>query len=346
MNLDLPLLWALIVGFALAMYIILDGFDLGVGILLLSAKNAVERDLMVKSIAPVWDGNETWLVMVGVGLLGGFPLAYGILLPAFYIPAFIMLMFLAFRGVSFEFRFHAGRGRRIWDYAFSIGSFGAAFCQGIVIGGLVQGIRVENGSFAGSALDFLSPFTLLTGLTLPLGYAYIGATWLAFRTEGPLGERSRHQALAHLAAFVLCVLGVVLWARSIQPRLGSGLGMETQTALPWANLAVFLIFAGVAATTLRRKMEAWMFYSAVLVFLATFGGLELALFPFAVPFEINIWQAASGERSQIVLLLAVTLLLPVVLIYSGYSYRVFRGKVTVQDLEKAEESSLLKEIAE
>jgi cytochrome d ubiquinol oxidase subunit II len=340
MNFDLPFLWALVVGFALAMYIILDGFDLGVGILLLTAKSETERDLMVQSIAPVWDGNETWLVMVGVGLLGGFPLAYGILLPAFYLPAFCMLMCLAFRGVSFEFRFQAGATRRIWDYAFAAGSVGAAVCQGLVVGGMIQGVHVANNSFTGGALDFVSPFSILTGLTLPLGYAYIGASWLAFRTENALAERSRGQALAHLAAFVVVVMAVVLWAGREQPQLGSGLDASSRARGPWWNTGLFLAAAMASAIALFQRAGAWMFVTSVGVFLVTFGGLELALYPYIVPFRLTVWQAASAETSQQFLLIAIALLMPVVLCYSAYSYYVFRGKVRTNapDEEPAKDS--------
>jgi cytochrome d ubiquinol oxidase subunit II len=191
MTVDLPLAWAFVIGFALTMYVILDGFDLGVGMLLLTVGNESDRDIMIRSIAPVWDGNETWLVLVGAGLLGGFPSAYGIALPAFYLPLVVMLLSLALRGAAFEFRFQTRRWRWIWDAAFSAGSWGAALCQGLIVGALLTGVRVRDSGFAGSALDCLRSFGLLTALTVASAYMVLGATWLMFRTTGTLADASR-----------------------------------------------------------------------------------------------------------------------------------------------------------
>lgn len=335
MMLDIPFLWALIVGFALAMYIILDGFDLGIGILLLFTGEQEHRDLMVRSIAPLWDGNETWLVLVGVGLLGGFPAAYGILLPALYLPAFFMLMSLAFRGVSFEFRFQAGEGRRLWDYAFGLGSLGAAVSQGIALGALIHGVSVSNSSFNGGAMDFLSPLSLTCGLVLPIGYSYIGACWLAVKTTGPLSQRSRRQALILLALFPVGVIGVAVWAGSVQPLLHSALTTAAFPAL-LLNLIALLAATVISGWVLLSGREKFYFPSAIAVFVTVFGGFELSLYPYIVPFQLTIWHAASAEKSQAALLTAVALLLPVVLAYSAYSYNVFKGKVTTADLEDQE----------
>src|SRR5256714_7394736 len=196
----LPVIWAAIIGFAVAMYVILDGFDLGIGILFPFAKTEHERDQMMNSVAPFWDGNETWLVLGGAGMMVAFPLAYSIILPALYLPVIIMLLALVFRGVAFEFRWIGVTSKRHWTVAFAAGSALAAFCQGLILGGLIQGIKMENGAFAGGAFDWATPFAALCGLGVVTGYALLGAGWLTMKTEGKVAERARGHAKILLLA--------------------------------------------------------------------------------------------------------------------------------------------------
>ena len=187
---SIPVIWALVIGTAVALYVILDGFDLGIGILFPLFKNEEDRDQMMNSVAPFWDGNETWLVLGGGGLWVAFPKAYAVIMPALYLPVIVMLLALVFRGVAFEFRWVAKPRHRKWDIAFAAGSVIAAFCQGLILGGIVQGISVANGEFAGASFDWLTPFSLLCGVSLVVGYALIGATWLEMKTLGAVGERA------------------------------------------------------------------------------------------------------------------------------------------------------------
>lgn len=326
MTLDVPLLWSCILLVALTMYVLLDGFDLGVGMLLLSARSEVDRELMIRSIAPVWDGNETWLVLVGAGLLGGFPAAYGIALPAFYLPLILMLLCLALRGTAFEFRFQSGRPR-LWDLAFSVGSWGAALCQGLIIGALLQGVRVRGMTFAGATLDCLRPFGVLTGITVALAYCTLGSTWLIMRTSGPLNHLSRARARIAVAAFVLAILLVVASARSLAPEL-------IAHASRWSALRAAIFIAVLVAVTavlyrsLRQQSEWAPFASAVTSVMIVTLAFVYTVWPYLIPYELNFRDAASPERSQIVLLCGALFILPIVLAYSAYSYFLFRGKVT------------------
>src|SRR5256884_3856327 len=207
----LPVIWAAVIGLAVAMYVILDGFDLGVGILFPFAETEKERDQMMNSVAPFWDGNETWLVLGGAGMMVAFPLAYSIILPALYLPVIVMLLALVFRGVAFEFRWIGITSKRHWTFAFAAGSALAAFCQGLVLGGLIQGIKVENGAFAGGAFDWASPFAALCGFGVLAGYALLGATWLVMKTEGAVAERAREQAKLLLVTVLVFMAAVSLW---------------------------------------------------------------------------------------------------------------------------------------
>src|SRR5438270_1026547 len=207
----LPVIWAAIIGLAVAMYVILDGFDLGIGILFPFAKTEHERDQMMNSVAPFWDGNETWLVLGGAGMMVAFPLAYSIILPALYLPVIIMLLALVFRGVAFEFRWIAGSSKGQWTFAFTVGSALAAFCQGLILGGLIQGVKVENGAFAGGAFDWATPFAALCGLGLMAGYALLGATWLTMKTEGSVAQHARAEAKLLLIVVLACMVVVSLW---------------------------------------------------------------------------------------------------------------------------------------
>ncbi len=323
----LTLAWAVVIAFAIILYVILDGFDLGLGILFPLAPSHADRDTMMNSIAPVWDGNETWLVLGGVSLLAAFPLAYAVILPATYIPILMMVMALVLRGVAFEFRFKAERSRFLWDAAFTGGSTLAALGQGLVLGAFIQGFPVENGRYAGGAFGWLTPFSLMTGIGLVFGYALLGATWLIWKTDGSLQAWSRRAARPALLA-VLALIGIVsLWTPLAHP-------MIAERWFAWPNLLylspVPLVTAALALLTWRTiasDSDRLPFAGAVGLFLLSFLGLGISLWPYAVPPHITIWQAAAQPESQLFMLVGVLILIPLILAYTGYSYWVFRGKV-------------------
>src|SRR5262245_23084152 len=243
----LPVIWAALIGTAVALYVILDGFDLGIGILFPTTKSEAEQDQMINSIAPFWDGNETWLVLGGGGLLVAFPHAYAVVMPALYLPVIVMLLGLIFRGVAFEFRTVADASKKYWTFAFAAGSTLAAFCQGLILGGLIQGIKVENGAFAGGAFDFATPFALLCGLGVVTGYALLGACWLVMKTEGPVADRARGHAKLLLLAVLAFMVIVSLWTPLQFPRI----------AQRWLSLPNILFLWPVPAITALTAYLAW-----------------------------------------------------------------------------------------
>src|SRR5437588_12319796 len=243
----LPVIWAALIGVAVALYVILDGFDLGVGILFPFAKSDKDRDQMINSIAPFWDGNETWLVLGGGGLLVAFPRAYAVIMPALYLPVIVMLLGLIFRGVAFEFRTVAVTSKKYWTFAFAGGSTLAAFCQGLILGGLIQGVKVENGAFAGGAFDWTTPFAVLCGLGLVAGYALLGATWLLMKTEGGVAKRARFEAKLLLVAVLGLMAIVSLWTPLAFERI----------AVRWFSLPNLLFFWWVPAATALVAIAAW-----------------------------------------------------------------------------------------
>jgi cytochrome bd ubiquinol oxidase subunit II len=322
----LPLIWAGIIGTAVMLYVILDGFDLGVALLFPFTKSEAERDQMVSSIAPFWDGNETWLVMGGAGLLVAFPLAYAIIMPALYIPIIVMLLGLVFRGVAFEFRTVANR-KAGWNAAFVGGSLAATLAQGAALGGLIQGIRIENDAFAGGPFDWLSPLSLLCGLGLTAGYALLGATWLIWRTEGAVAERARRQAGALLAA-VLGLMGAV----SLYTPLAFERIAERWFSLPnllwlWPVPIVTVALGWAAWRWIEAKHDARPFVATIGLFLLGYLGLVISSFPYLVPPSLTIWQTAAAPSSQAFMLVGTVVLLPAILGYTAWSYWVFRGKV-------------------
>ena len=322
----LPIAWSCVIGFALAMYLICDGFDLGVGILLVTARGRSQRDEMIYSIQPVWDGNETWLVLVGAGLLGGFPIAYGTLLPAFYIPLILMLLCLALRGTAFEFR-EQTRSSTAWDVVFSIGSAGAALCQGTIAGGLVQGINTLDNHFAGTSLDCITPFSAICGVTLLFGYAALGVAWLFFRTSGTL--RDQMQCLG--ARLSLC-FALLFFASGVFSSRYLWLSTSGASISHWRWLpAIFgLLCSVVSAALIRRGKEFSAFAASVLMMLAGLCTTIFTVWPFLVPYKITIKQASSVEHSQIVLLIGALVVIPVILCYTAFSYYVFRGKIQAE----------------
>lgn len=321
MTFDLTLAWALIVAGAVVMYVLLDGFDLGVGVLFPFAWGEAERDLMMASIAPVWDGNETWLVLGGAGLLAAFPAAYALLLPALFLPLMLMLLALVFRGVAFEFRAHAGR-KGPWNAAFAVGSLLAAMCQGVVVGAVVQGVPVDPGTWR-----WLTPFCALTALAVPVGYGLLGATWLHMKTEGALQARSRRLAFGLLALLLGAIGAVSLWTPLTQPAIAQRwFSLPNFYFLSQVPLATLLLAAG-CALALWRGWERRAFVSAMGLFLLAYVGLVISLWPYIVPRTLTFWDAAAAPATQRFTLIGVALTLPFVLGYTVLGYRSFAGKV-------------------
>ncbi|WP_308910809.1 cytochrome d ubiquinol oxidase subunit II [Pseudokordiimonas caeni] len=324
---DLPLLWALLIAASILIYVILDGFDLGIGILFPFLETDEDRDTAMNSVAPVWDGNETWLVLGGGGLFATFPLAYSVLMPALYVPVLLMLLGLIFRGVAFEFRWKSRGHRKAWDHSFTIGSMVAAFCQGIALGAFVQGIEVDGRAYAGGWWDWLTPFSLLTGLALVIGYALLGATWLVMKTEGRLGLKAVRYARVTMIGTVMFIALISLATLSLDPRF-----MEIWTAWP-AILYVAPVPFAVALLafylwrSLGRAMDHRPFLATIGLFVLSFVGLGISLFPYVVPLNITIWDAAAPDKSLGFLMVGTAFLLPLILGYTGYAYWVFRGKM-------------------
>jgi cytochrome d ubiquinol oxidase subunit II len=324
---DLVATWALLVSFALLAYVVLDGFDLGIGILFALGRDKQERDVMMNTIAPVWDGNETWLVLGGGGLLAAFPLAYSLLLTAFYAPVIAMLLALVFRGVAFEFRSRTERWRPLWDLAFIGGSFAAAFFQGIMVGAFVQGVRIADGAYAGGWFDWLTPFSVLTGVSLVAGYALLGASWLVMKTEGELQRRMRALQVPLGAVTVACIglvsFGTVFENEAVRDRWFAAGSFLFLWVIPVLTGIVALAFF----VAVRRKRELLPFLLALCLFVGAFLGLTGSMYPYIVPPDITYAAAANAETSLGFLLVGTLLLLPVILGYTAHAYWVFRGKV-------------------
>lgn len=326
MTLDLPLIWALLIAFAVLAYVVLDGFDLGVGILFPFIEEAGDRDTAMNSIAPVWDGNETWLVLGGGGLLAVFPLAYATLLPAFYAPIMAMLLGLILRGVAFEFRFRTEQ-KYIWDWSFAGGSTVAALSQGIMLGAFIQGIRVEGRAYAGGWFDWLTPFSLATGVAVVGGYALFGASWLIWKASGNLQNRAyalaRPLAVALFAAIVL----ISCWTPYLQPNL----------LHRWLSSPAIYFVAPVPVLTFIAADRLWFalrdrqhdrvpFLATLALFVLSYVGFGISLYPYIVPPRMTIWDAAAPDKSLAFLLAGAAVLIPLILIYTAYAYWVFRGK--------------------
>jgi cytochrome bd ubiquinol oxidase subunit II len=327
MSFDLTVLWALIIVFAIFVYVVMDGFDLGIGILFPTFTVGRERDTAMNSVAPVWDGNETWLVLGGGGLLAAFPLAYGVILSALYAPIIAMLLALVFRGVAFEFRWRDPEHRAFWDLAFTGGSFVAALSQGIVLGAILQGIEVSGRAYAGGWWDWLTPFSLLTGISLVAGYALLGCTWLVMKTEGALQQHARRLAwwfgAATLAAIVVVSLATPFLENAYYERWFS-----YPNILLVAPVPVLVAIASLAFVhSLRSGREVAPFLLALFVFLLCFIGLGISIFPYVIPGAVTIWDAATHPRSQVFMLVGTAIMVPIILGYTAWAYWVFRGKV-------------------
>ena len=330
MQLDLALVWAGIIAFGLMMYVVMDGFDLGIGILFPFIVDRPERDAMVNSIAPVWDGNETWLVLGGAGLLAAFPLAYAVVLSALYLPLVLMLSGLIWRGVAFEFRFKADVDHKpFWDEAFAWGSYVATFSQGVTLGAFINGIPVAHGAYAGGALDWLTPFSLFCGAGLVVAYALLGVTWLVMKTEGMLQQRMRNLGRSVTLVLLLVIVIVSLWTPLSHPA----------TAKRWFSMPNVLFFSpvpvlvAVVTWALHRALASDAHGSPFLLALALiflgYSGLLISLWPNIVPPDMSIWAAAGPNQSLGFVLVGAVCIIPFILAYTAWSYYVFRGKVKV-----------------
>jgi len=324
---DLTIIWAFVIAFAVAAYVVMDGFDLGIGILFPRFRVGKERDAAMNAIAPVWDGNETWLVLGGGGLMAAFPLAYAIILPALYAPLIAMLLGLVFRGVAFEFRWRDPAHRRAWDFAFFAGSLIATFAQGITLGALLQGIDVEGRAYAGGWWDWLTPFSLLTGTSLVIGYALLGSTWLVWKTDGALHADARRFARRLLPALIVALGAVSLWTPFLE-----GKYYERWFQAPGLFVAVPmpLLVAGAALMAWRsiaKGRDGAPFGWTLALFALSLAGLGISFWPDVIPGRITIWQAAAPPVSQAFMLVGAAVLVPLILAYTAWSYWVFRGKV-------------------
>jgi len=327
MSLDLAFIWAGLIAFAVLAYVMLDGFDLGVGVLFPFVRDKALRDDMMNSVAPVWDGNETWLVLGGGGLFAVFPLAYSVIMPALYAPIIGMLLGLTFRGVAFEYRWKTVRGQFFWDWAFAGGSTIAAFFQGVALGALVQGIPVVGRAYAGGWWAWLTPFSLLTGVALVVGYALLGSTWLIYKTEGELQDRAYVFAWRSGLTTLCLIAAVSLWTPFLKGAyMTRWLGWPQilyAAPVPLMVLATgYSLYLGLRDRDLLRP-----FLAALGLFVLSYIGIAISFYPYIVPNSITIWQAAAPDASLEFLLVGASVLIPMILAYTAYSYWVFRGKV-------------------
>ncbi|HZH28408.1 MAG TPA: cytochrome d ubiquinol oxidase subunit II [Azospirillaceae bacterium] len=326
----LTLIWTGIIGFAVFMYVLMDGFDLGLGILFPFAPTDTDRDVMMNSVAPIWDFNETWLILGAAGLFAAFPVAYTVILPALYLPILFMLVALIFRGVTFEFRFKARTSRWLWDRSFHFGSLVATFMQGVALGTFIQGIPVEGRTYVGGPLNWLTPFSLLVGLALVFGYALLGATWLIWRSENGLQAWARSVTRLLLYAVLAFIVLVSLLTPTLHPQI-------VERWFSWPNILLLSpvpIVTAVLAVSLWRSAagrgEVRPFILAMGLFLLSYIGIAVSLWPYLIPFSVTIQQAASPPETQMFLLVGMVFLIPTILVYTAYCYWVFRGKISAE----------------
>jgi cytochrome d ubiquinol oxidase subunit II len=335
MNLEfiLPIIWSIIIATGVIIYVVLDGFDLGVGILFPFISDEKQKNNMMNAIAPFWDGNETWLVLGGAGLFGAFPMVYSTILPILYIPLVIFLMALIFRGVSFEFRFKATHSRPIWDWTFAVGSTLMAICQGIVLGTFVQGFNMNGTTFIGSGFEWLSPFAIFCGIAVAVGYALLGASWLILKTSGDLQAKMRVYAKNLAYSIVLCMLIVAVWTPFVSKEI-----LERWVSLPDSVImfvipllivyCIFKLFASIKDETVPDNKP---FMYSIFIFVLCYLGLAASIWPYIIPRHIDIWQASSPVASQLFILVGTVIILPVILFYIYKIYSVFKGKITEND---------------
>lgn len=322
---DLTIIWAGIIGFGLMMYVLMDGFDLGQGILFPFAPNEKARDTMMNSVAPIWDGNETWLVLGGAGLLAAFPLVYAVFLPALYIGVFLLLAGLIFRGVAFEFRFKANTSKHLWSWSFSVGSTVAAFAQGAVVGAYIQGFETDGFVYSGGPLDWLSLFSILTGFGLVIGYALLGSTWLILKTEGELQDWAYKITpmllMGLLAVFAIVCVYTPFIDESVKVRWFDNI------SIIWVLPVLVLYCAFLVLRSVKKRQDGMPFVATMGIFLFSYLGLIVSKWPYIVPPNFTIYDAASAYNSQLFLLLGFLFVMPIILGYTSWTYWVFRGKV-------------------
>jgi len=329
LELYLPVIWAGLIAAAVGLYVVLDGFDLGIGILFPSSRKEEERDQMMNSVAPFWDGNETWLVLGGGGLWVAFPQAYAVIMPAMYLPVIVMLLALIFRGVSFEFRAVSKPNHGFWDYAFFGGSTLAAFAQGVILGGLIQGITVVDGKFGGGPFDWATPFALLCGVGLVAGYGLLGAAWLIAKTDGAVQERARGQARFFLIAVLALIAAVSLWTPLGFERIAERWFATPNIYFLWPVPLVTAALGWYVWRSLGRARDYAPFVGTVGLFVLAYLGLAISTFPYLVPPTLTVWDTAAIPESQIFTLIGVVVLLPIILGYFAFVFWTFRGKVSV-----------------
>ncbi|MFQ3252601.1 MAG: cytochrome d ubiquinol oxidase subunit II [Loktanella salsilacus] len=327
MEFDLAFIWAGIIAFAVLTYVVLDGFDLGVGILFPFAHTKKDRDTMMNSVAPIWDGNETWLVLGGGGLFAVFPLAYAVVMSALYMPIILMLLALVFRGVAFEYRWRTERWKKVWDIAFFGGSTMAALCQGIALGALVQGIAVTDRHYSGGWWDWLTPFSMLTGIAVVIGYALLGATWIMMKTDGAVHHRMRDLAKPLAIATLVFIALVSVWTPFQNPiyfeRWFTMPGMLITLPVPlFMAFAVYKLFHGIA-----NGRDVAPFLASMALFVISFIGIGISFYPMMVPPSLTIWDVAAPDSSLKFALVGTVVLVPLILGYTAYAYWVFRGKL-------------------
>jgi len=332
MGIDLPLIWFAIIIFATLMYIVMDGFDLGIGMLLPVTRDMQERDMMVNTVAPVWDGNETWLVLGGAALFGAFPLAYAVIVDALSIPLTLMLIALIFRGVAFEFRFKALPNHRgFWDKAFIVGSGCATFIQGIVVGAVINGFPVSERTFVGGAFDWLTPFNLFCGIGLMCAYALLGSTWLIMKTSHHLQNKMYRITRPLLLALLVIIAIISIWTPLSH-------GDIAERWFSWPNIAFLLpvpvltlVCAGVIWRGTRHGDHYLPFMMTLLLVFLGFSGLGISIWPHIIPPSIDIWQAAAPPQSLGFMLVGALFIIPIILVYTFWSYYVFRGKISADE---------------
>ncbi len=327
---DYALIWAALIAIAVLGYVVLDGFDLGVGILF-PILDENEKDTAMNSIAPIWDGNETWLVLGGGGLFAVFPLAYAIIMSAMYAPIVTMLIALIFRGVAFEYRYRTKTNRHWWDLSFFGGSLVAALSQGIILGALLQGVDVIDRQFVGGPLDWLSPFSLFCGFAVVVGYTLLGACWLLIKTSGPIEAKLTGKSRVLAFLFFLSIAIVSVWLPLISEPVA-----ERWFSFP--NSAIFFLIPFVSAIgaffvlrklTQEKPLGAYVW--TLVIYLMAFIGFVVSIYPYLVPRAITLWEAAGPDNSLLFLLVGTVILLPIIISYTAYSYWVFRGKVSADE---------------
>ncbi|MEM1243632.1 MAG: cytochrome d ubiquinol oxidase subunit II [Pseudomonadota bacterium] len=329
---DLVLIWGGIIGFIIMMYVILDGFDLGIGILFPFVRNSNQREIMMSTVVPVWDGNETWLVLGAACLYAAFPVAYSTLLPLLYIPILIMLAALVFRGIAFEFLFKAHKSRFLWVFSFAAGSILVAFAQGLILGTFIKGFGSVAEPMPAGAVQWFSGFSIMTGIAMVCGYALLGATWLITKTHGALQDKMYKYAETALVLVAIFVGIVSIWTPFTDPTV-----MTRWFSLPnFFFLVPLPIITGICVLyllyALYQRHEREPFAMAILIFILSYAGLVISIFPYIIPHRTTVWQAAAPENTLVFVLIGVVILLPILLGYTFYQYRVFKGKVKTSDL--------------